>query len=67
MAAFQFYLQSEKLRKVGWAGDESHIAFGQKFAGEIGSVSLCVAMMQQPGLLSPKFKAKSSHTFMQSP
>jgi hypothetical protein len=50
-----------------WAGDQSHIAFGKKFSGEIGSVSQCVAMMQQPGLLSPKFGAKSSHIFIQSP
>jgi hypothetical protein len=30
MAAFQFYLQSGKQRKVGWVGDGSHIIFGHK-------------------------------------
>jgi hypothetical protein len=34
MAAFQFYLQSGKQRKVGWVGNDSHIVFGQKFPGE---------------------------------
>jgi hypothetical protein len=34
MAAFQFYLQSGKQRKVGWVGDDSHVAFGQKVPGE---------------------------------
>jgi hypothetical protein len=58
MAASQSYLQSEKQRKV---------VFGQKFPGEKGSVRQCVVMMQQPVLLSPKFEAKSSHIFMQSP
>jgi hypothetical protein len=30
MAASQFYLQSEKQRKVGWVEDNSHVAFGKK-------------------------------------
>jgi hypothetical protein len=30
MAAFQFYLQSRKPRKVGWVGDDSHVVFGKK-------------------------------------
>jgi hypothetical protein len=34
MAVFQFYLQSGKLRAVGWVGDDSHVIFGQKFNGE---------------------------------
>jgi hypothetical protein len=34
MAAFQFYLQSEKQRKAGWAAEDSHVGFGQKFPGE---------------------------------
>jgi hypothetical protein len=34
MMAPQFYLQSEKQRKVGWARDESHVVFGQKFRDE---------------------------------
>jgi hypothetical protein len=38
MATFQFYLQSLKQRKVGWVGDDSHVDFGKKFAGEKGSV-----------------------------
>jgi hypothetical protein len=66
MAAFQFYLQSGKQRKVaggyvrqvGWVGNESHVPFGQKFPGEKGS-------MHQPVLLSPKFEVKSSHIFKQ--
>jgi hypothetical protein len=36
-------------------GDESHVAFGQKFPGEKGSVKQCVVVMQQPVLLLPKF------------
>jgi hypothetical protein len=36
MAAFQFYLQSGKERKVWWVGDDSHVVFGKKkkFPGE---------------------------------
>jgi hypothetical protein len=39
----------------------------QNFLGEKGSVRWCVVVKQQPVLLSPKFGAKSSHIFMQSP
>jgi hypothetical protein len=60
MAAFQFYLQSGKQRKVGWVGDYSHVVFGQKIPG----VRQC-DVMQQPVLLSPKLVVKSSHIFMQ--
>jgi hypothetical protein len=45
MAAFQFYLQSGKQRKVGWVGEDSHVGFGQKIPGEKGSE------MQKPVLL----------------
>jgi hypothetical protein len=48
---------------VGWAGDYSHVDFGKKFPGEKGSVR---QLMQQPVLLSPKFRGKSLHIFMQS-
>jgi hypothetical protein len=41
MAIFQFYLQSEKQRKVGWVGDDSHVAFGKKFPGKKGSDTVC--------------------------
>jgi hypothetical protein len=34
MAAFQFYFQPGKQRKVGRVGDDTHVAFGQKFFGE---------------------------------
>jgi hypothetical protein len=34
IAAFQFYVQSRKQRKVGLVGDDSHVVFGQKFHGE---------------------------------
>jgi hypothetical protein len=30
MAAFQFYLQLGKQRKVGWMGNNSHVVFGIK-------------------------------------
>jgi hypothetical protein len=46
MAAFQFYLQSGKQRKVGWVGDDIHVVFGQKFTGEKGSVRWCVTVIQ---------------------
>jgi hypothetical protein len=29
---FQFYLQPEKQKKVGWAEDDSHVAFSKKIA-----------------------------------
>jgi hypothetical protein len=47
MAAFQFYVQSGKQRKVEWVGDDSHVAFGKRFPDEKGSVMWCVVMMQQ--------------------
>jgi hypothetical protein len=73
MVAFKFCLQSGKQRKVagsqvrrvGWAGDDSHVVFGQKFPGEKGSVRRCVVVMQQSVLLSPKFGPKSWHIFTQ--
>jgi hypothetical protein len=65
MAAFQFYLHSEKQTKVGWLGDGILVVFGKKFPGEKGSVRRCVVVMQQP-VLSPKFGAKSSHIFTQA-
>jgi hypothetical protein len=34
-------------RKVAWVGDDGHVAFGQKFPGEKGSVKHRVFMMQQ--------------------
>jgi hypothetical protein len=37
MVIFQFYLQSEKQIKVGWVGDDSHVAFGQKLPSEKAS------------------------------
>jgi hypothetical protein len=48
-------------------GDDSHDGFGQKFPGEKGNVRQCVVMIEQPVLLSPKFRMKSSHIFMKSP
>jgi hypothetical protein len=44
--------------------DDSHIAFGQKFPGETGSVKQRNVVMLQ---FSPKLGAKSSQIFMQSP
>jgi hypothetical protein len=67
MAAFQFYLLSGKQRTVKWVGNDSHVVFGYKFFDERESVRRCVIVMQQPVLLSPKFGAKSSHIFTQSP
>jgi hypothetical protein len=66
MATFQFCLQSRKQRIEGWMGDDSHVVFGQKFPDEKGSVQLCIVMMQQPVLLSPKFEVKPLHIFKQS-
>jgi hypothetical protein len=43
MAAFQFYLQSEKQRKVGRVG--KIVMFCQKFHGEKGSVRRAVVVM----------------------
>jgi hypothetical protein len=49
MAAFQFYLQSKKQRKVGLVGDGSHVVFGKKKSPcEKVIVSHCFLMMQQP-------------------
>jgi hypothetical protein len=49
-------------------GDDNYVIFGKKkIPGEKGSVRRCVVMMQQPVPLSPKFGAKSSHIFTQSP
>jgi hypothetical protein len=67
MTVLQFYLQLGKRRKVGWAEDDSHVVSVKKFPGEKGSVRLCVVVMQQPISLSPKFGAKSSRIFTQSP
>jgi hypothetical protein len=46
-------------------GDDSHVAFCQKFPCEKGSVRRRVVVMQQSVLLSPKFLAKSSKIFIQ--
>jgi hypothetical protein len=54
-------------RKVRRLGDNSHVVFGKTFPGGKGSVRRCVVVMQQPIVLSPKFGAKSSHIFTQSP
>jgi hypothetical protein len=53
MATSQFYLQLWEERKVGWMGDVSHFAFGQKIPGEKGTVRQCGVVKQQPVLLSP--------------
>jgi hypothetical protein len=66
LAAFRFYLQLGK-RKSMVGGDDRHVVFGQKFPDENGSVRWCVVIMQQPVILLPKFRAMSSHIFMQSP
>jgi hypothetical protein len=47
MAAFQFYLQSEKQRKIGWVNG-SHVVFGQKFMVKKGGLRQCIVVMQQP-------------------
>jgi hypothetical protein len=68
MATFLFYLQSRKQRKVGWMWDDSHVVMSKKFSGEGGSVRKgCVVVKQQPVPLSPKFEAKFSDIFKQSP
>jgi hypothetical protein len=46
MAAVQLYLQSGKERKLGWMGDESHVAFGPEFPGEKESVRWYIVVMQ---------------------
>jgi hypothetical protein len=40
LCGLSFYIQSGKQRKVRWVGDDSHVVFGQEFAGEMGSVRL---------------------------
>jgi hypothetical protein len=47
-------------------GGDSHVVFDQKFPDENESVRRCIVVMKQPGLLLPKFRAKSLNTFMQS-
>jgi hypothetical protein len=64
---FSFIFNRGKRKKVGWVGDGSHVVFGKKFRDEKGSMRLCVVVMQQLVLLSPKLGAKSSHIFTQSP
>jgi hypothetical protein len=59
-------LQSRKKRKVGLVRDDSHVVFGQKFPGEKASARMCFVVMQQPVLLLPKFRAKSSYIFLHS-
>jgi hypothetical protein len=61
MEAFQYYLQSEKQGKLGWAGDDSHVAFRQQFPGEKGSVGRRVVSMQQPVFVA-KVQGRSLHT-----
>jgi hypothetical protein len=48
MAAFKFYLQSGKYRKVDWVGEDSHVVFGQIFLGEKGDARWHVDVMQRP-------------------
>jgi hypothetical protein len=52
---------------VGWVADDSYVVLGKRFHGEKGSVRRWVVVMQLPVLLPPKFGAKSSHIFTQSP
>jgi hypothetical protein len=61
MAAFKFYLQLDKQRKVGWVRVDSHVVFGQKFLGEKGSMGQCAVVIQRPVLLLSKFGANSLH------
>jgi hypothetical protein len=75
MANIQFYLQSGEQRglrgpneaSIAYWEDDSNVVSGQKLLSEKGSVRRCVVVMQQPVLLTPKFGAKSSHIFTQSP
>jgi len=48
-------------------GDDSHFVFRQKLLDEDRSVRQGIVMVKQPGLFSPKFGAKSSYVFTQSP
>jgi hypothetical protein len=66
MAAFYFYLQSRKQRKVGWVGDDSCVVFSNRLPCERGSVRRFV-VMQEPVLSPPKFGANFSHIFTESP
>jgi hypothetical protein len=66
LATFHFYLQSGK-HKSTVVGNNSHVAFGERFPCGKGSVRLCVVLMHQLVLFSPKFGAKSSHIFTLSP
>jgi hypothetical protein len=50
--------------EVGWG---RHVVYGKKFSDEKGSVKRCVVVMQEPVLFKPKFGAKYSHIFAQSP
>jgi hypothetical protein len=59
--------ETEKIHKgpgqgSGVGGDDGHV-FGKNFPGE----KQYTVMMKQPVLLSPRFMAKSSHIFIQSP
>jgi hypothetical protein len=45
-----------QIGRVEWVGDNSHVVLRQKFPGEKGSVRQCVITMQQPVLLSPKYR-----------
>jgi hypothetical protein len=56
--------QRDQVRGVGWVEDDSHIVFGQ-FLGEKRIMIWCVVEMQQPVLLTPKFRAKYSYIFTQ--
>jgi hypothetical protein len=67
MAAFQLYCQPGKQRKVGWAGDDSHVVFSKKNSLVKKEVWECVVVMQQLVLLLSKFGMKSLHIFMHSP
>jgi hypothetical protein len=51
-----------QVRRVGWVRNDSNI-FGKKFPVEKESLRRFVVTMQQPVLLSPKFRAKFSHIF----
>jgi hypothetical protein len=55
VVAFQFYLEAVKQKNRFGGGH-----------GENGSARRCVVMQEQV-LLSPKFRAKSSQIFTQSP
>jgi hypothetical protein len=56
-----------KWQSYSFIFNDSRVVFRQKFPGEKGSVRRFVVVMQKPVLLSPKFHAKVSHIFTQSP